>query len=48
MVKAGDFFKWYLHIDWKDITNYIALIFAILLFWWGIKTIIASLSYAAP
>jgi hypothetical protein len=43
--KISEFFKWYLQIDWKDITNYIALIIAILLLWWGIKTIIASFTY---
>gem|GEM_PF-6758864 len=42
--KLQDFLKWYFNIDLKDITNYIALILAILLFWWGIKTIIASMS----
>lgn len=45
MGKIRDFLVWYLHIDFKDITNYIALVMAILLFWWGIKTIILSMSF---
>jgi len=44
MGKAGDFFKWYLHIDWKDITNWVAIILAVLLFWYGISNIISALS----
>jgi hypothetical protein len=46
--KLQDFLKWYLHIDLKDITNYIALAMAIFLLWWGIKTIINSLSLKGP
>ncbi|MBW2997446.1 hypothetical protein KY349_03865 [Candidatus Woesearchaeota archaeon] len=45
-MKVKEFLKWYLHVDWKDITNYIALIIAALLLWWGIKTMIASFSLA--
>jgi hypothetical protein len=45
LVKIGEFLKWYLNIDWKDITNYIALTVAVLLLWWGLKTIIASMSF---
>jgi hypothetical protein len=48
LVSVKEFLKWYLHIDWKDITNYIALIIAILLLWWGIKSIISSLSMTIP
>jgi len=44
-MKIGEFLKWYLHIDWKDITNYVALTGAALLLWWGIKTIIASMTF---
>jgi hypothetical protein len=46
--KLQDFFKWYLHIDFKDLTNYIAFVMAVFLLWWGIKTIMHSLSIAAP
>jgi len=42
--KVKDFLKWYLDFDIKDWTNYIALIIAILLLWWGLKSIIASFS----
>lgn len=48
MSKWKDFFRWYFHIDFKDITNYIALVLAILLLWWGIKTIIAVITAGAP
>ena len=40
-----EFFKWYLRFDMKDITNYIAIAVACYLFYWGIKTIIASASF---
>lgn len=42
--KLGDFLKWYFRIDFKDITNYIALVMAILLLWWGIKNIMSAMS----
>jgi hypothetical protein len=45
-VKVGEFLKWYFNVDLRDWTNYIALIIAILLLWWGIKSIIASFSVA--
>jgi hypothetical protein len=44
MGKVRDFLKWYLNVDLRDWTNYIALTVAILLLWWGIKSIIASFS----
>ncbi len=48
MPKLQDFFKWYFHIDLKDMGNYIALVLAGLLLWWGIKTIISIMSMPAP
>ncbi|MBW2967840.1 hypothetical protein KY362_05120 [Candidatus Woesearchaeota archaeon] len=42
MGKVQDFLKWYFHIDLKDWTNYIAIVLAALLLWWGIKSMIAS------
>lgn len=47
-MKVKEFLNWYLHVDWKDMTNYIALVIAALLLWWGIKTIIASFSATPP
>jgi len=35
-----EFMKWFFHIDWTDLTNYVALALSALLLWWGIKTII--------
>jgi len=46
MGKVKEFLKWYLGVDLRDWTNYIALIIAILLLWWGIKSIMASFSVA--
>ncbi|MBU0461189.1 MAG: hypothetical protein KJ574_01245 [Nanoarchaeota archaeon] len=38
--ETKEFLRWFLHIDWTDLTNYVALLLAALLLWWGIKTII--------
>lgn len=43
--RIRDFLKWYFHIDFKDITNYIALAIAIFLLWWGIKSIMSALAF---
>lgn len=40
----SDFLRWFFSVDLKDWTNYIALMLAIFLFWWGIKTIMTALS----
>jgi hypothetical protein len=42
--KFGDFLKWYFTVDFKDWTNYVALAIAGFLFWWGIKTIMSSMT----
>lgn len=39
-----EFMKWYFHVDFKDITNYIAFLLAVFLFWWGISSILKALS----
>ncbi|NQU79812.1 hypothetical protein HQ545_08655 [Candidatus Woesearchaeota archaeon] len=44
MSKISEFLKWYIQIDFKDVTNYIAIIMAILLLWWGIKSMITAFS----
>ena len=43
-----EFLKWYVHIDLKDVTNYIALALAIFLLWWGLKNIMKALSLKGP
>lgn len=45
MIKQSrkDFLKWFFHVDWGDLTNYIALALSAVLLWWGIKTIVGSI-----
>ena len=38
--ETKEFLKWFFHIDWSDLTNYVAILLAAFLLWWGIKTII--------
>lgn len=38
------FLKWFFTVDLKDWSNYIALLAAIFLFWWGIKTILIAVT----
>ncbi len=42
--KIKDFFKWYLAFDPKDMWNWILLVIAILLLWWGIKTMLVAVT----
>jgi hypothetical protein len=42
----SEFVRWFFHIDFSDWTNYIALLIAIFLLWWGIKTIVMTLTLA--
>ncbi len=41
---VSDFLRWFFHVDFKDWTNYAALLLAGFLFWWGIKTIIQTMT----
>ena len=42
--RTKEFMKWFFHVDWADLTNYIALALSALLLWWGLKTIINVIS----
>jgi hypothetical protein len=44
--KSGlkDFLRWYFRVDLKDTSNYIALLIAAVLLWWGLKTMLATFS----
>ncbi|MBI4739458.1 hypothetical protein HY772_08015 [Candidatus Woesearchaeota archaeon] len=39
--------RWFFNVDFKDWTNYAAMIFAGLLLYWGIRTIIGTVTAAA-
>jgi hypothetical protein len=38
--------RWFFSVDMKDWTNYLAIIVAAFLFYWGIKTIIGTVTGA--
>lgn len=40
--------KEFFYIDWKDRWNWILLILAMLLFWWGINGIVSAIKAAVP
>jgi len=40
--KMQEFARWYFSFDPKDVWNWILLALAIILFWWGIETILHS------
>lgn len=39
--------RWFFKVDLKDWTNYMAIVVAGLLFYWGIKTIIGTITASA-
>lgn len=44
MSELNEFLKWYFRVDLKDASNYIALLIAAVLLWWGLKTMLATVS----
>jgi len=42
--KTKDFIKWYLRVDLKDWTNYIAITATVFLVWWSVKIFIGVFS----
>jgi len=44
--KFSEFIRWYFTIDMKDWSNYVAVVIAVFLFWYGIKTILAALAFS--
>jgi hypothetical protein len=43
-----EFVRWFFHVDFSDWTNYIALLVAIGLLWFGITTILQTLTLSVP
>lgn len=40
-----NFIRWFFTVDFKDWTNYVAIVLAGFLFWWGIKNIMKAMAF---